>query len=122
MTKDKIYPGDTYPVQYQIRKKDPDDLADTQGLPQAVVSGFAQVLDGNTGEFLELGGVDVTTAPVTVVAPTGSGRYDRGATITYRVPAAFTATPGTYTLFITITLSDGSIQTENRKYVVNEFR
>lgn len=120
--KDKIYAGDNYPVRYQLRRTNPDEPTDSWGLPQTVVSGIARVFDGNTGTFLPLGGTGVFSVPVTIEPPTGETREDRGSTVSYVVPSTFTQEPGTYTLFITCTMASGVTQTEDRKYIVNEFR
>lgn len=118
--KDKIYTGDNFPVRYQVRKSDPENPTDTWGLPQTVVSAVARLFDGNTQELVELGGTDVFEVPATVDPPTGLTRADRGSTVSYVLPSAFTQTAGTYILFITATMDSGVVQTENRKFTINE--
>ena len=120
--KQKIMPGDTYPVKFEARKPDPTNIHDSYGLPQTATSASVQLYDATGGAFIEIGGTGITTVFATVTAPTGSTSSDTGSVITYTLPSAFTAVPGDYVLFVTVTLVDGNKKTEDIRFKVNEWR
>lgn len=121
-TKENIFPNDTFTVMFEGRKPDLTTLSDSYGLPATIVSGTARLYDSLAGLFVEIGGTGITTLPVTVAAPSGTLRSDRGSIVTFTLPQAFTALPNTYTLYITMIFDDGNVRTEDIKLKVNEFK
>ena len=107
---------------YEVRKPNPDNPNDSYGLPTPVSSAFARILDGLSGEFIEIGGPGVLTETVTITQPTGTTASDKGAILTYKVKSDHTQEPGDYTLLITAVFQDGSRLTEDRRYKILEFR
>lgn len=121
-TKERIYPEDNIVIEYEVRKPDPDNPNDAHGLPAAVSSAFARVLNGLTGEFINLNGVGVTTEAVSITPATGTTRDDTGAILTYRLKSTITSVAGDYTILITAVFQDGTKMTEPRRVKVLEFR
>lgn len=120
--KERIFPGDTLPVVYETRKPDEEDKRNTNGLPADATSAFIRLLDRQTGEFIEIGGPNITTTEADIDPATGMTADDRGSLVRYTLPSQFTQTPGDYTLLITGVFPDGSILTEDRVFKVLEFR
>jgi hypothetical protein len=115
--REKIFPGDTFPVSYECRMPDPDDNRNTYGLPAEPESGFAR-LKNDQDEFLELGGPGSIIGAVEIVPKTGQTEHDKGALINYTVSEDFTQTPGDYVLYITAVYENGIVRTEDRRYKV----
>ena len=120
--KEKIYPGDTMSVAYEMRKPDPNDDRNTAGLPATPTSAFVKLLDRQSGEFVELGGTGVDEVDATIEAATGEAWNDKGAIIRYTLPSAFTQTPGDFTLLVTAVFENGTILTEDKIFKVLEYR
>lgn len=121
-TKERIYPGDNMVAVYEVRKPDPENPNDAKGLPANVSSAYARVLNGLTGEFIDLGGVGVQTDAVTITPATGTTYSDTGAILSYKLSSTVTAIPGDYTVLITAIFQDGTRLTESRKVKVLEWR
>jgi hypothetical protein len=120
--REQIFPGDTLPIAYECRKPDVvDPIRQDRGLPTTPDSAFVRVKDQDD-EWLEIGGVGLTTVPATITPQTGETAYDTGAIISYTLPSEFTQIPGNYTMFITAIFSGDIIRTEDKKFRVLEYR
>lgn len=120
--RERIFQGDTLPIVYETRKPNPDDPRDSRGLPVTPSSAVARLFDRQGQTFLPVGGGTVITAACTIEPQTGPEEQDRGALVSYTVPAQFTAVPGDYSLYITATFPDGAVLTEDRQFKILEFR
>lgn len=105
-----------------MRRRDPENPNNPDGLPVTPVSAYARVFDQGSSEFIELGGVGEDTAPCSIEAATGSTSRDRGGLVSFTVSSEFTQIPGRYTILITTTFGDGIILTEDKQYQIIEIR
>jgi len=119
--RDKIFPGDTLPVEYELRKPDPAYPNDAHGIPATVLYAFARLMD-ESGEYVPLGGGGTIPAAADVTPPTGTTASDTGSIVRFVVTDDFTQTPGRFTLYVTAEFADGSRLTEDRKFTVLEMR
>ncbi len=119
--RDKIFPGDTLPVEYEMRKPDPDSPNDAHGLPANARNAYVRLMD-ETGTFIPLGAAGALSAPAEITPATGTTRNDTGSIIRYVLGDTFTQTPGRYTLYTTAEFADGSRLTEDRKFTILEMR
>ena len=112
----RIYPGDTFPVVYEAREIDLNNIGNVHGSPETVVSATAKLRSADPEAWVEIGGVGVTEVDIDVEAPNG----DVGAILSYTVGSEFT-TEGEYVLYIKATFADGGVYTSNRRFQVQEF-
>lgn len=120
--REKIHPGDTLPVTFEMRRRDPTNRNNSEGVPATPVSAYARLLDKGVGTFIEIGGPGELTAPCTIEAQTGATSRDRGGLVSYTLTSEFTTIPGNYTIYITATFADGVILTEDKVFQILEFR
>lgn len=107
---------------YECRQPDEDDPRNTGGLPATPDSAYVRLLNRQTGEFVEIGGVGDDTVPAQIDPATGTTARDKGAIIRYTLPAEFTAQAGDFTLLTTAVFADGAVLTEDRIFKVLEYR
>lgn len=119
--REKIFPGDTLPVEYECRLPDPTDNRNSEGLPAQPDEAFARLMN-QEGDMLEVGGPGSIIAPVEIVPKTGDTARDTGALLRFTVSEDFTQEPGDFTLYITAVYGNGVVRTEDKKFKVLEMR
>ena len=108
--KDRIYIGDTYPIAIRCKMKDPDNqYSEIDATP---IQARVILYDQGTDSYFDLGGPGVQEV---------SADIDLNV-VSYTIPGAFHTAESDLTAFITITLDDGQVVTEPRKYKVREKR
>ncbi len=119
--REKIFKGDTFPITMEVRRPDESSSYNTEGIPAQPDRAFARVVEGQTSQFLQLGGPGILEVPVAIIPMTST----KGALLKYTVPKGFTQTPGDYILLISAVWGVGAdelIVTEDRRYRVLDYR
>lgn len=115
-TKPKIFVGDSFAVLYEVRQLDPDNKMRPEGTPIDPLTAFVRCKNDSAEDLFLLTGTE-EEAPMEIEPSTAN----RGALISYTLPAIFTDTPGNYEMFITATFTDGDVVTQNRRFQVMGF-
>lgn len=108
-----IYVGDSFAVLYEVRQLNPNNKMQSEGSPTDPLTAFVRCKNDASDDLFLLTGTE-EEAPMLIEPSTA----DRGAILSYLLPAIFTDTPGNYEMFITATFSDGDVITQNRRFTV----
>lgn len=111
----RIFPGDTFPVIYEARQIDLDNVGNVHGEPEVVSDATARVYNQDESDWVELEPGE-TEVDITVIPPNGGV----GALLSYTVPSAVNV-EGEYILYIKAIFPDGEVYTANRRFQVQEF-
>jgi hypothetical protein len=111
----RIFPGDTFPVVYEARAIDLENVGNVHGEPEVVNAGTARVFNQDTSTWVELSPGE-TEVDVEITPPNG----DVGALLSYTVPATVTV-EGEYLIYVKGVFPDGEVYTLSRRFQVQEF-